>query len=231
MLRRSKLSVGIGIVALIVASIAVERRSAAQETHQPAAGGHAAEATAAGGEHASAPEMTNPLKPEPTLAVWTLVVFVGLMFVLGRFAWQPLMRALHERERHLEHVLTESERARNESESLLAEHRKQMARAADEVRGILDKARQDAQATADQIVKHAQGEAEAARQRAQRDIATARDQALSEIWQKTADMAVSVAGRMLTKQLSDDDHRRLLEAAMQELPAAPGVNGHGGPQA
>src|SRR5947208_1432313 len=97
MLRRSKLTVGIGVVALIIASIAVERRSPAQETHQPAAGGHAAEATAAGGEHASAPEKTNPLKAEPTLAVWTLVVFVGLMFVLGRFAWKPLVHALHER--------------------------------------------------------------------------------------------------------------------------------------
>ena len=119
------------------------------------------------------------------------MVFVGLFLVLGKFAWKPLLDALHQREQHLEHVLEETERARNESEGLLAEHRRQMARAADEVRGILDKARQDAQAAAEQIVKQAQTEAEAARQRAQRDIATARDQALAEIWEKTADMAVA----------------------------------------
>ena len=53
--------------------------------------------------------------------------------------------ALHEREKHLEHVLHETERARNESETLLSEHRKQMARAADEVRGLLEQARQDGQ--------------------------------------------------------------------------------------
>jgi F-type H+-transporting ATPase subunit b len=213
-----------------VAVILAARQSSAQEPHPPAGGaaGHA-EAKAAGGEHGAAQEaeVTNPLKPEPTLAVWTLVVFVGLMFVLGRFAWKPLLHALHERERHLEHVLTESERARNESESLLAEHRKQMARAAEEVRAILDQARHDAAQTADQIVKQAQGEAEAQRQRAQRDIAQARDQALAEIWEKSAGLAVSVAGRVLARQLSDDDHRRLLEAAIQELPAAPGANGHG----
>ncbi len=102
-----------------------------------------------------------------------------------------------------------------------------MARAADEVRALIDKARQDAQAAADQIVKQAQEEAESARLRAQRDIASARDQALAEIWQKSADLAVSVAGRVLAKQLNADDHRRLLDAAIQELPAA-GANGHGG---
>jgi F-type H+-transporting ATPase subunit b len=89
-------------------------------------------------------------------------------------------------------------------------------------------ARQDAQEAADRIVKQAQGEADSARQRAQRDIAAARDQALAEIWQKTADMAVSVAGRVLAKQLSDEDHHRLLDAAIRELPAAAGANGQGG---
>jgi F-type H+-transporting ATPase subunit b len=230
MLSRSKLSVRIGVVAVILATIAPDRRVVAQEAHPPAGGAHA-ETKAAGGEHAAAPEKVNPLQPEPTLAIWTLVVFVGLLLVLGRFAWKPLLHALQERERHLEHVLTESERARNESESLLAEHRKQMARAADEVRAILDRARADAQAMTDQMVKQAQAEAEASRHRAQREIASARDQALAEIWQTSAELAVTVAGKVLAKQLGADEHRRLLEAAIQELPATPEANGYGGPHA
>ena len=230
MMSRSKLSLGIGVVAVMLATMAMDRRSPAQEAHPPAGAAHGG-AQAAGGEHAAEPEMVNPLKLEPALVFWTLVVFVLLMFVLGRFAWKPLLKALQERERHLEHVLTESERARNESEALLAEHRKQMARAADEVRALLDKARADAQAMTDQMVKQAQTEAEAARQRAQREIAAARDQALAEIWQTSAELAVTVAGRVLAKQLSADEHRRLLEAAIQELPATAEANGYGGPRA
>ncbi len=80
------------------------------------------------------------------------------------------------------------------------------------------------------MMKQAQEEAEAQRQRAQRDIASARDQALADIWQKTADMAVMTAGRVLATELSPDDHRRLLDAAIRELPAAAG-NGRGGPHA
>ena len=201
-------------------------RLLAQEGHRPAEAGHAV-VEPAHGEHLSS-EAPDPMKAEPGLAIWSLAVFLGLLAVLGRYAWKPLLHALHERERHLEHVLTETERVRNESEKHLAEYRKQMARAADEVRALLEKARQDGQATGEQIVKQAQSEAESARQRAQRDIGAARDQALAEIWQKTADMAVLVAGRVLSKELSEGDHRRLLDVAIQEIPAAPGSNGHGG---
>ena len=44
-----------------------------------------------------------------------------------------------------------------------------------------------------------------------------------EIWSKTADLAVSVAGKVLSKELGESDHRRLVEVAMGELPA----NGRG----
>jgi F-type H+-transporting ATPase subunit b len=170
----------------------------------------------------------NPVEPKASLMIWTILVFVLLLIVLTRFAWTPLLAALHSREQHLEHVLLETERARNESEANLAEHRKLMARAGDEVRGILDKARQEAQATAEQLIKQAQAEAELAKQRAQRDIGQARDQALGEIWEKTAGMAVAIAGKVLTKELNDTEHRRLLDAAIKELPAATSSNGHGG---
>jgi F-type H+-transporting ATPase subunit b len=227
MLTRKRLYLRIGALAVVV-GLLVADRAAAQDSHGPGAAPAHAPAAPEGGARGGSEGEPNPLNPEPTLAIWTLVVFIGLMAVLGRFAWKPLLSALHQREHHLQHVLEETERARNESESLLAEHRRQMVRAADEVRAILEKARQDAQATAEQLIKQAHDEADAGRQRAQRDIAVARDQALAEIWQKAADTAVAVASRVLATELTGDDHRRLLDAAIRELPAAGGPNGRGG---
>ena len=65
-----------------------------------------------------------------------------------------------------------------------------------------------------------------------RGIAPARDRprprpALVEISSKTADLAVSVAGRVLSRELTESDHRRLIETAMGELPASPAANGAG----
>lgn len=230
MLRMSRLALATAVFAVAALTISTAGILAAQEAeHAVEKAGDSPHAdTKSDAPGHAAPETPNPLKAQPTLAIWTLVVFLVLLTVLTKFAWKPLMNALAEREKHLEHVLHETERARNESEMLLAEHRKQMARAADEVRGLLDKARQDGQQTAEQIVKAAHAEAESAKQRATRDIGAARDQALADIWEKTADMAVSVAGRVLSKELTDADHKRLVASAISELPAAPGANGHGG---
>lgn len=231
MQRRTNHYLGMIALGLVLAlGLSAPGRSWAQHPEPAAAApGHETAAAPEGGGHGGGAAASNPLKAEPTLAIWTLLVFLCVLGVLGKYAWKPLLTALHERERHLQHALDETERARSESEALLAEHRRQMSRAADEVRALLDQARRDAQATADVMIRQAQEEAEAARQRAQRDIASARDQALAEIWQKTADMAVQTAGRVLATELSADDHRRLLDAAIRELPAASaGANGHGG---
>jgi F-type H+-transporting ATPase subunit b len=241
MLRRPILALGIGF---LVAGYAVFGASARGQAAEPAqAGGHEGRVKAEAepghapavshapteGHSAEAEEKPNPMKPEPTLAIWTVLVFLGLFFVLGKFAWGPLSQALHQREEHLEHCLLQTEKARNESEQLLAEHRRLMAQADDRVKAIFDKAHKEAQASGDEIVKQAQAEAEAARDRAQREIATARDQALAEIWSQTANVAVSVAGRVLNKQLDANEHRRLLDLAIKELPASPvSGNGHGG---
>ena len=61
--------------------------------------------------------------------------------------------------------------------------------------------------------------------RAERDIVTARDQALMELWTKSAELAVSVAGRVLARDLGPDDHRRLLETAMTDTSLKPAGNG------
>ncbi|HMB06274.1 MAG TPA: F0F1 ATP synthase subunit B [Isosphaeraceae bacterium] len=194
----------------------------------PAEGRHGAAANPHGGEEAE-PDI---LEPQPKLAIWTLVVFILLFLVLRKFAWKPISEALQRREEHLEHVLLEAERARNESERLLAEHRRQLEQATEQVRALFDEGRREAQAAADEIQKKAQAEAEATKQRAVRDIATARDQALNEIWNKAADLAVSVAGRVLAKELGPDEHRRLVDSAIGELPAAPASsNGHRGAHA
>jgi len=226
-----------GLLALVLALGAPARSAfaaappakgeAEEKSHQVAA------ATEKGASHAGAAHGAEAkpdiLERQPSLAIWTVVVFLGLLFVLGKYAWKPLIDALHKREEHLEHVLLDTEKARNESEQLLAEHRRQMAEAEERARALLDEARNQARASAEEIVNKARAEAEAEHLRARRDIESARDSALAEIWSKTADLAVSVAGKVLSKNLTEADHQHFVEAAINALPNSPAsVNGQGG---
>ncbi len=174
-----KLILVLGLYALLGLAAGPATRSvhAAEEAPAGAKASHDAHAPAAHGvdTHEVTP---NILKFELDLAFWTFVVFVLLLVILSKTAWKPLIKAMHDREEHIEHCLLSAERARNEGEQLLAEHRKQMAEAADQVRALLDEARRDAQAAQEEILNKARAEAEAEKQRARHDIETARDQAL-----------------------------------------------------
>jgi F-type H+-transporting ATPase subunit b len=214
----------LGLLALALAVVpAGLARAWAEDPHAATADakGGAAQAAAHGGGD------PNILEPQPSLMLWTVIVFLVLMAVLWKFAWGPLTEALAERERKQDEVVRLAEEARAESARLLAEHKRQMESAAEQVRQMLEEARRQAEANSLRIAADAQAAADATRERAERDIGTAKEQALSEIWSKTADLAVSIAGKVLAKELRHDDHRRLVDAAVDELPGA-GANGHGG---
>ncbi|GIW87798.1 MAG: hypothetical protein KatS3mg108_2122 [Isosphaeraceae bacterium] len=181
--------------------------------HTSAEAGHGE----SGGGHEAEP---NILEFKPSLSIATAVVFGLLLLILGKYAWGPLARALDQRERAQEEAVERAELAKAEAERLLAEHRRLMAEAHDKARALQDQIRQTAEQTAARIVEQAHQEAESLKARAERDIAQARDQALAEIWSKTADLAVSVAGRVLARELGPEEQSRLVRTALDELSRA-----------
>jgi F-type H+-transporting ATPase subunit b len=208
----------LGLLALTLTMTPAQPASADEPQLKPAPASHDTTAAKAAG-HAEGSKELNILEPEAPLAIWTVIVFGLLLVILAKYAWKPMLKALHEREHNLEHCLHEAERARSEAERLMAENQKNMAAAADQVRAMLEAAKRDAEASAAAIAQKAQAEAEANLQRAKREIENERDRALAEIFDKTADLAVAVAGKVLARHLNDDDQRRLLDSAMAELPA------------
>ncbi len=182
--------------------------------------------TAAGNEHPQKEEQGGLFQLKPSMALATLLVFCMLLFVLRRHAWDPLLKALHDREKYLEKTLEETEKARADALQYLSQHKALIEDGAAQVRTMLDEARVQSQAIKDGMVKQAQQEAEAVRTRAEREIGSARDQAILELWDRAAELAVSVAGKVLPRELGEADHRRLIEGALAELPQAP-VSGNG----
>jgi F-type H+-transporting ATPase subunit b len=51
----------------------------------------------------------------------------------------------------------------------------------------------------------------------QREIAAARDQALQQIWNQTANLATQISAKLLRRQLTPDDNRRLVDEALAEI--------------
>ena len=171
------------------------------------------------GAQGSDPTSTNPVSIDPDLAIVTAIVFLLLLAVLGKFAWRPIIEAIDRREKMVADNLAEAQRNTDEARRLLAEHESKLAGAAAEVRQMLDQARQDADWQKQQIVQEAQTAAQQEKQRALREIHAAKTAALQELARSSVDTAVDLAGKIVGRQLSPDDHARLIGEALQQFPS------------
>jgi F-type H+-transporting ATPase subunit b len=193
------------------------------EDHAPAAEGHSAGEHAADAGHAAdghgdaAHGNTNPLSIDPDLAIFTVLVFLLLLAVLRKFAWKPIMAGLERREEHVGSQLEEAERRNREAEEMLSRYQAELAQASDQVRQMLEEARQSADAHRGQELARTQEAVKAERERALTAIDAAKHQAAQEVATKAADVAVALAGRIVRRDLSKHDHAALVSETVNQF--------------
>jgi F-type H+-transporting ATPase subunit b len=177
-------------------------------------------AWAGGGGGGTGEGGVNPLAPErlkADAALWTAVVFLVLLAVLTKFAWRPLLSGLEKRERRVAEQIAQAEDANRQSQQLLAQHAEKLAAAEAEVRAMLEQARHEAAQSAQRLLDQAKAEALTERQRALRQINAATASALKELAERSATLAVELAGKILHAKLEPRDHARLIEEAVNQF--------------
>ena len=162
----------------------------------------------------------NPLLFDPDLAIFTLIIFLLLLAVLWKFAWGKIAAGLDKREQGIADQIAAAQAANEQARTLLGEYELKLTAAAGEVRAILDEARRDAEHTQQEILAKARADARLERDRAVREIEIATDSALKELAERSTNMAVDLAGRIVQAQLKPADHARLIEEAMAKFPKA-----------
>jgi len=151
------------------------------------------------------------------LGIWSILIFLAILFVLGKFAWKPMLQGLQEREEKIRTALDLAEQTRKEAAEQHAKLQSQLAAGAAEVREKIEEARRDAIALKDQMMAEARAEIQTERARLHREIETAKDAALEELWEKSVNLATQLSTKAIRRQLTADDHRRLLDETLSEL--------------
>jgi F-type H+-transporting ATPase subunit b len=180
---------------------------------------HTTEAAGGHGEVHGGGGNPNPLAIDPDLAFFTGVVFVVLFLVLAKFAWPAISAALTEREQSIRNDIAEAVMKHEEAKQMLVQYEAKLACAANEVRALLDEARRDAEHTKNQILVEAKAAADAERDRALRDVERAAEAAMKNIAETIANQAVDLAGRVVRRNLSGEQHTQLVRDALNVLAA------------
>ncbi len=173
----------------------------------------------AGGGGSDAP---NPINAEGynfrgDLSIWTAVVFLVVLAILYKAAWGPIREGLQKRESEIAGQIAEAQRKNEEAKQILVDYEKKLASAQDEVRGLIEQGRRDAEKVGRQLLDKAREEAGIERQRAVQQIESATSAALKELAERSATMAVDLAGKIVGATLKAADHSRLIDQAVSEF--------------
>lgn len=179
----------------------------------------AAPALAAEAEHGEG-GANNPFAGDFGNALWTLVIFGLVLFVLGKFAWGPILNTLQARETFIRESLETAKRDREEAEARLREYEERLAQARAEATAIVDEGRRDATAVKHRIEEDARAEADKMIERAKREIQIATETATKELYQLSARLATDMAGKVIGRELTPQDHERLIAESLDGMNAA-----------
>ena len=196
-----------------------------QTQHAPAAGEHAAP-TGEHGEAVHGDEHDSPSLFAGDLgnALWSLIIFVILLAVLGKFAWPAILQALQKREEFIRESLEQAQRDREAAEARLKEYEAKLHAARSEATAIVEEGRRDGDALKRKIEETARTESESMVQRAKRDIGLARDTAVKELYDKSADLAVQIAGKLIRKEVDAKQHQQLIAEAIESMKTGGGAS-------
>ena len=150
-------------------------------------------------------------------AAWSIVVFVALLAILGKYAWPPILEGLKKREETIRSSIEEAKKMRAELEQTRNQFQKEMAEAQQQIPKLMEDARKKAEEMSNEIRAKAVADIQTERERLRLELELAKDQALKELWSSAAQLATLISAKAIGRSLTEDDHRRLLDEAMQEM--------------
>ena len=157
------------------------------------------------------------ITPNVGLTIWTLVVFAISLYILRKYAFPRITKALDDRRERIAQSIDAAERTREEADKLLGEYRERLKEARAQSEEIVQRARQTAEAHEHEVRERSKGMLAEAAKRAEREIDAATKRALDDIRREVADLTIIATEKVTRKTLDDSDQRRLVEETLREL--------------
>jgi F-type H+-transporting ATPase subunit b len=143
--------------------------------------------------------------------------FLLLLVILVKLLYRPLLAKMEERTQAIRKSLDEAQAARAEAQREREEHAAKMAAANAEAQAIRATALREAAEEQRRLVEAARGEAGRLVESARNEMAQEVRRARQELRQEVADLATTVAERLIRKSLRDEDHRRIVQDAIGRI--------------
>ena len=144
--------------------------------------------------------------PAIGLVFWATVCFLIVLFILGKFAWKPILAAISEREKSIESALSMAEAAKEEMARLTSENDELLKQARIERDEILREARKMKDQIVNEAKEAAQSEGAKMIEKARIEINSQKAIAMADVKNQVASLSIEIAEKILRKQF--EDHKK-----------------------
>ncbi|MDT0553647.1 F0F1 ATP synthase subunit B [Urechidicola vernalis] len=152
------------------------------------------------------------------LFFWQLFLFVGLLFLLKKFAWKPILEAVNAREEGIKNALASAEDAKKEMQNLNADNERLLKEARAERDAMMKEAREIKETMISDAKEEAKTEGAKMIEQAQAAIQSEKNAAISELKSQVAELSVGIAEKVVRKELANDaDQSQLIETLLKEV--------------
>ena len=160
----------------------------------------------------------NPLlTPELGTYVWSLVIFLTVLFVLKKFAWNPLLDFLEEREKDIAESLKMAESAKTDLEKIKDESEKILNEAKKEGKTIVSDSKLRAEESANKILNDAKEKSNEFLDDAKSKIDIEKKRAIKEIKEEVVDLSLELATKVLQRNINDEDNSKFVKSSLEAV--------------
>ena len=149
------------------------------------------------------------------LVPWTFVAQICNLFIqmylIKRFLFKPVNEMLEKRRALADAQIREAEQAKADADAIKTEYEQNMKEAKEKANEILTTAQRTAALQSEEMLKEATAQAAALKSKAESDIAQEKRKAVNEIKDEIGGIAVEIAGKVIEREISEEDHTKLID--------------------
>lgn len=148
------------------------------------------------------------------LFIWQVLIFVGLILLLKKFAWKPILDAVNDREEGIKNALLSAENAKKEMQNLQADNEKLLAEARSEREAMMKDAREIREKMINDAKAEALAQGEKMIEQAKAAITSEKNAAMAELKNQVSSLSLEIAEKVLRDELSNKESQTKLVEKM-----------------
>ena len=145
------------------------------------------------------------------LFVWQTLLFIGLLLLLKKFAWKPILNAVNDREEGIKNALAEADKARQEMQNINADNERILKEARSERDGMLKEAREIKNNLIEEAKEEAKIQANKLIEQAKTSIQSEKLAAISDLKNQVAELSINIAEKVVQYELLHNDKQLKLD--------------------